>query len=52
MNFLISNVPMVIFFKIEKYFFRIVHTLCGSLFHAFTQNDLENFENNIFWEIF
>jgi hypothetical protein len=29
-------VPMVIFQNFEKRFLRIVHTLCGSLFHAFT----------------
>jgi len=34
--FSIYSVPMVIFQNFEKQFLRIVHTRCGSLFHAFT----------------
>ncbi len=34
--YLIYSAPMVIFQNFEKQFLRIVHTLCGFLFHTFT----------------
>ncbi len=36
--FLIYSVPTMIFYKFEKYFLRTIHTLYGSLFHAFTHS--------------
>jgi hypothetical protein len=41
MNFWIYSVPIVILQNFQKQFLRIVHTLYGSLFHAFTHQPMK-----------